>query len=609
MELRQLLPPQRFPAPPFDGSSSGSSSSTLLQALLRCGLRTHVDLAVLLIAARDIASHGAPDDPAPHARAHTLLEQLDAFAMRQQSTKAEVSPQLLRELQSLAWCPVLVCPPDQGLPWPHEQPMTLQKTQQQQPQQQPQQDDTSAAEDADSALSSLMLPQLPVLRAPPNLVAPVELAWLASAQLRLLDSPRAPSDALAALLGWQHEQVLRPQVCTSQLMQLGQRHPAGSVTDAALCSKLEAAARQLYAALEPVMGRPDEQQLLEMTLPVTPCIWVGSGFAFPAVCALRDPGTFFDLEGTRDALGSLGQAAAGGCASPGVAGGGSSGGGTSGGGVGGGATPDTSVGLAAAVAAGLLWVVPAGLLPHSHEHVQQAAGAGRQHALAAAAGVPDVHDYAACALALATLGERAGSEPLDRQQLACSLGLAEAAAAALVTNLGGPHQLSSPAVLSAAAALQAAAAAARNDGSNGIVRAAGGAELLLLPDAEGVMAPPAQMHYDDASWLDAEGLRLVHPGLSAATAEALGVRSMRCGSQCHAMKSFSAGKDQATQGGSARVRVCVRMGGMCSSRSSVGWTDSQHAATDTGMELHASAMWLLLWCLPPPLPQVSAQHQ
>ncbi len=50
---------------------------------------------------------------------------------------------------------------------------------------------------------------------------------------------------------------------------------------------------------------------------------------------------------------------------------------------------------------------------------------------------------------------------------------------------------------------------------------------LALPDAEGVLRPAAQLHYNDAAWLSPEGVCLAHPALPHATAEALGVRSLR----------------------------------------------------------------------------------
>lgn len=51
----------------------------------------------------------------------------------------------------------------------------------------------------------------------------------------------------------------------------------------------------------------------------------------------------------------------------------------------------------------------------------------------------------------------------------------------------------------------------------------------MLPDAAGVMAPAGQLYFNDAAWLGSDGARLAHEGLSHAAAEALGVRSMRCG--------------------------------------------------------------------------------
>ncbi len=53
-------------------------------------------------------------------------------------------------------------------------------------------------------------------------------------------------------------------------------------------------------------------------------------------------------------------------------------------------------------------------------------------------------------------------------------------------------------------------------------------ELVQLPDIDNRMAPASQLHVNDASWLDAGGLRLVHPGLPDSVAEMLGVKSLRC---------------------------------------------------------------------------------
>jgi hypothetical protein len=162
----------------------------------------------------------------------------------------------------------------------------------------------------------------------------------------------------------------------------------------------------------------------------------------------------------------------------------------------------------------LLWVVPQELL------LQHPAVADTLQAI----GVRQQLGFAAYAIALAVLAERAAGQPLQQLQLELALSLADSAAHARLSGSSSIRQLQQPSALAAASALQAATAAAVGSSS---VSAAGGADVLLLPDAQGVMAPPGELYYNDAAWLEAEGLRLAHHGLSQATAEALGVRSMR----------------------------------------------------------------------------------
>jgi hypothetical protein len=283
------------------------------------------------------------------------------------------------------------------------------------------------------------------------------------------------------------------------------------VHDPALQAELCRAAGTLYAGLAACLSDPEQHQLLDMTLSVSPCVWVGSGFAFPAVAALQPD-----------------QAAAA---------------------VTGGSGSDTAAAAAAAAALitatgsaqqdgeeraadlqdaadtstplqqqqqQLLWVVSQELL--------------QQHPAAAdtlqAIGVRQHFGFASYAIALAVLAECDAGKALQQHQLALALSLADSAAHALLSGSSSIRQLQQPAAVAAAAALQAAAAAAAGSSS---VSAAGGADVLLLPDAQGVMAPPGELYFNDAAWLEAEGLRLAHHGLSQATAEALGVRSMRCG--------------------------------------------------------------------------------
>ncbi len=51
---------------------------------------------------------------------------------------------------------------------------------------------------------------------------------------------------------------------------------------------------------------------------------------------------------------------------------------------------------------------------------------------------------------------------------------------------------------------------------------------VMVPDAEGVMAPARACHFNDAPWLAAESAqRMAHPGLDSEAAEALGCQSLR----------------------------------------------------------------------------------
>ena len=52
--------------------------------------------------------------------------------------------------------------------------------------------------------------------------------------------------------------------------------------------------------------------------------------------------------------------------------------------------------------------------------------------------------------------------------------------------------------------------------------------VIHLPDAAGIMASSASLHFNDAPWLaEGSGLRLAHPDVPLAVAERLGARSLR----------------------------------------------------------------------------------
>jgi len=180
-----------------------------------------------MIAAQDIASQ-PPGDPAAYARAQLLLLHLDKWA-RQHPEPSPEEVEHWKRLQTLPWCPVLVNPPEAGLPWPHAVPPPPQHDQRQQ--QQPSLMESAA----DAAVDTAQEPQQQqqqqsVWRTAPKMVAPVEMAWLVSGPLRLLAAP-SPSKQLQVLLGWSQQQVLRPFTASMQLAQLGDKNPAGTVSD------------------------------------------------------------------------------------------------------------------------------------------------------------------------------------------------------------------------------------------------------------------------------------------------------------------------------------------------------------------------------------------
>lgn len=186
-----------------------------------------------MLAAQGIALHGA-DDPAPHSRAECLLSQLTHWA-EQHPAPTEDEKSLWKELQHLPWCPVLLEPPDPALPWPHPAPARQLTGPSQAAAELGALEATAAAVPGDNAAATDKQPH-PVLRVAPKLAAPQDLAWLASAPLRLVAAGTAGRDGgkmgpeLAQLLGWSTQQAIRPSVAVAQLMELGKMYPAGKVT-------------------------------------------------------------------------------------------------------------------------------------------------------------------------------------------------------------------------------------------------------------------------------------------------------------------------------------------------------------------------------------------
>lgn len=179
---------------------------------------------VLVIAAQAIAELPS-NDASAQPRAKLLLQHLEKWAQQH----PQPSPQeadLWKRLQTLPWCPVLDTPPEPGLPWPHTPPQQQQQQGHQAPQQQQHLGDMPSV---GLPLQPPLPQQQQVSRAAPKMVAPADMAWLVSGPLRLLALP-SPSRQLQELLGWTQEQVLRPFTASMQLVQLGDKYPAGMVS-------------------------------------------------------------------------------------------------------------------------------------------------------------------------------------------------------------------------------------------------------------------------------------------------------------------------------------------------------------------------------------------
>lgn len=134
------------------------------------------------------------------------------------------------------------------------------------------------------------------------------------------------------------------------------------------------------------------------------------------------------------------------------------------------------------------------------------------------------------ATALHKLAEQYGTNPLPDDSLALALQLCFSAAATITPPSNHLHQSQHPSSSIAPHHAGKSSHPHPQGGSSHVHHhhaAHGVNEELMLPDAQGVMAPAGQLYFNDASWLDAGGLRLVHEGLPQSVTEVLGVRSMR----------------------------------------------------------------------------------
>ncbi|KAK9820985.1 hypothetical protein WJX81_001057 [Elliptochloris bilobata] len=265
--LKQLLgSASAFPAAPY------ADDLALLNALQRLGLRTKLDHVEVLDAARCIAALAASNAEAAAARGAALLQYLDeeaenlgsgalSEAQQHRLRKRLACPKLKdvaalherfwRELTIIAWCPALVKPPAEELPW----------------------------------LSGILM-----RLAAPMVVRPQADMWLVSSTKRLLDGlPSSPK--LLSELGWDKDVPARAVI--SQLAMLGRAYPAGSVSLNTPASRsMVAAIPAIYARLQTFLQWcMDNNQAAAINLMPTQItsVWVGDAFAQIASTAISCP--------------------------------------------------------------------------------------------------------------------------------------------------------------------------------------------------------------------------------------------------------------------------------------------------------------------------------
>lgn len=238
--------------------------SNILDMLHGLGLRLNVSLKTVLQSARQIERLMHDDQERAYMRGKALLSYLEvnAFKWLPNVDQGTVSKLLSRattpfkpgnaktdmekfwnDLRMICWCPVLVSPPYQDLPWP--------------------------------AVSSKV--------APPKLVRTYADLWLVSASMRILDQ-ECSSTALSQQLGW--SSVPGGSVIAAQLLELGKDHEF--LTNQVLRQELALAMPRIYAILMGMVGS-DEMDIVKAVLEGSRWIWVGDGFATSDEVVLNGP--------------------------------------------------------------------------------------------------------------------------------------------------------------------------------------------------------------------------------------------------------------------------------------------------------------------------------
>ncbi|EFJ19830.1 hypothetical protein SELMODRAFT_152901 [Selaginella moellendorffii] len=235
-ELVSILDSQQFfPSPDY-------SSPDVLQSLRHLGLRSSVTPDTILASARAIEGLSASVPDQATLRGRVLLSYLDKNASKWlqeagtnwilsilQGEKDSTLSKFWSELANICWCPVLLEPPHDQMPWP--------------------------------VVSQSL--------APPRLVRLPSDIWLVSATMRILDG-QCDSPGLCQRLGWSSK--LSGNILAAQLLELGKGD------NFKLRKILATTVPKIYSMLSDMLGS-DEMEIVKAILEDRSWIWVGSRFA------------------------------------------------------------------------------------------------------------------------------------------------------------------------------------------------------------------------------------------------------------------------------------------------------------------------------------------
>ncbi|XP_023513522.1 sacsin isoform X1 [Cucurbita pepo subsp. pepo] len=249
-----------FPSTPFN-------ESYILDILQGLGLRTCVSPETIVQSALHVERFMHMDQNKAHSRGKVLLSYLEvnaikwllnptneehgmvnrlfstaATAFRPRNFTSDLE-KFWNDLRKISWCPVLLTPPFETLPWP--------------------------------IVSSMV--------APPKLVRLPKDLWLVSASMRILDG-ECSSSALAHSLGWSSSPS--GSIIAAQLLELGKNNEI--VHDLVLRKELAQAMPRIYALLTGLIGS-DEMDVVKAVLEGCRWIWVGDGFATSEEVVLDGP--------------------------------------------------------------------------------------------------------------------------------------------------------------------------------------------------------------------------------------------------------------------------------------------------------------------------------